>query len=37
VIGIDKFGLSAPASDVIKAYGFDAQSLFEKVKEIVSK
>ena len=34
-IGIDTFGKSAEASEVIKSYKFDTDSIYEKIKKIV--
>jgi len=34
-IGIDNFGKSGKASDVIKYYGFDVDSIYNKIKKIV--
>lgn len=34
-IGIDSFGKSAKASDVIKDYGFDLDSVYNKIKAII--
>ncbi len=36
-LGIDEFGASGPAKDVIARYGFDAESLRTKVEEILAK
>lgn len=37
-IGInDTFGESGPAVELIKKYGLDAQSIYEKVKVFVNK
>ncbi len=35
VIGIDRFGLSAPAKDVIKAFGFTPDALAEKIRTFI--
>ena len=35
VIGIDRFGLSAPAKDVIEEFGFSPASLAEKVRTLI--
>lgn len=35
VIGIDKFGLSAPAKDVINDFGFSPESIIEKIRAIL--
>lgn len=37
VIGIDKFGASAPGNVVMKKYGFDVANVVKKVKEIIKK
>ena len=34
-IGLDTFGKSAKASDVIKAMGFDFESIYSKIRKIV--
>lgn len=34
-IGLDTFGKSAKASDVIKAMGFDFESVYSKIRKIV--
>lgn len=35
VISIDSFGLSASANDVINSLGFDTESIYQKVKDII--
>ena len=35
IIGLDTFGKSAKASDVIKAMGFDFESVYSKIRKIV--
>lgn len=37
VMGIDTFGASAPANDVIKAFGFTSEALVELVKQVHNK
>jgi transketolase len=37
VIGIDRFGASAPAKEVFKEYGFTAEHVIEVVKEVLAK
>lgn len=34
-IGVDTFGKSAKASDVIKSLGFDVESIYKRIKEII--
>jgi transketolase len=34
-IGIDTFGKSGKASDVIKDYGFDLDSVYNKIRKII--
>lgn len=36
-IGIDTFGTSAPASDVIEAFGFTSESVANKILELIEK
>ena len=36
VMGIDRFGASAPASIIIKEYGFTVENVVSKVKELLS-
>ena len=35
VMGIDTFGLSAPASDLVKYYGFTKEELIRRIREIL--
>ncbi len=37
VIGIDSFGVSAPAKDVIEHFGFTPQALAEKIHKLLNK
>lgn len=37
VIGIDKFGESAPAEEVLKEYGFTVENVVKRVKALLSK
>lgn len=37
VIGIDKFGESAPGQEVMKEYGFSVQNVVKKAKALISK
>lgn len=36
-IGIDKFGSSAPANEVIQDYGFTTEQIFNTIKEVIKK
>lgn len=37
VISVEEYGLSAPAEEVIKRYGFDPESIADKLRKLVSK
>lgn len=36
VIGIDTFGLSAPADEVLKAFSFTSEQVYSKIKDIIN-
>lgn len=35
IIGVDRFGASAPISDLMKAYGFTVENVLEKAKDLL--
>ena len=35
IIALDEFGASAPAEDVYKKYGFDKESLINKIESLI--
>ena len=35
VMGLDTFGLSAPASDIVKYYGFTKEELIRRIREVI--
>ncbi len=37
IIGIDTFGLSAPADELFEYFGFSSNNIFERSKSLIEK